>query len=192
MGSLTERQKAIIVGCLLGDGRLECRSTKKTARLRIHHADSQKNYLLWKYDEFKNLTTTKPKRHEYIDKRNNKKVISWYFHTRTLRALRRFFCQFYKNNRKIIPTNLETTLTPLTLATWIMDDGCFYKDTLILNTQSFFFYEQEFLRDVFKKKFGIESGIQKDRKNFRLYFSKKATKKVKDLISPFMKFKLSP
>src|SRR3989344_8257608 len=90
-GKLSKRQEELVIGSLLGDGRLECRSIAKTARLRIHHADSQKEYLFWKFQQMKSLTKVTPRRHEYIDKRYQTKVVSWYFHTRTFVSLGRIY-----------------------------------------------------------------------------------------------------
>ena len=35
---------------------------------------------------------------------------------------------FYPNGRKVIPSSLASYLTPLALATWVMDDGCKIKN----------------------------------------------------------------
>lgn len=49
-GSLTEEQKQILVGLLLGDGAMR----KKThALLEINHSYSQKEYVDWLYQQFK-------------------------------------------------------------------------------------------------------------------------------------------
>lgn len=184
-GALSKNQEELIIGSLLGDARLECRSLKETARLRIHHADSQKDYLFWKFKQLENLTACSPRRHEYVDKRNGKQVISWYFHTRTLASLGKLHSLFYKLGRKVVPVNLIGLLTPLALSVWIMDDGCFYRDYLILNTQSFSLDEQRDLQTIFKKKFLLDVGIQKDRRNFRLYFSRKATVALRSIVPGF-------
>ena len=63
VGSLTERQKAIIVGCLLGDGTMRC---KTNALLEINHSIKQREYVEWKYDQLKELVSTKP--HERFGK----------------------------------------------------------------------------------------------------------------------------
>ena len=46
-----EDQLQLILGSLLGDARLECRSksirAKHTARLRIHQSDRQKDYVFY-------------------------------------------------------------------------------------------------------------------------------------------------
>jgi len=98
--NLKKSQKELIIGCLLGDGRLECRSNSETTRLRIHQADSQKDYLFWKYDKLKNLVKMMPRMVIYRDKRNRQKYISWYFHTITTNKLKFFYLMFYRNRKK--------------------------------------------------------------------------------------------
>jgi hypothetical protein len=183
---LSRKQKELIIGSVLGDGRLECRSLAKTARLRIHHADSQKDYLFWKFNELKSLSNISPNRHEYIDKRSGTKVVSWYFHTRTSASLGKLYGLFYKDGVKILPKNLLKILTPFALAIWVMDDGCFYKQSLILNTQNFTIKENKDLQNVFKEMYGVEGRMQKDRNNFRLYFSRQSTEKIKIIVQPFI------
>ena len=46
VGSLSEEERAIIVGCLLGDGAMRC---KTNALLEINHSFAQKDYVDWKY-----------------------------------------------------------------------------------------------------------------------------------------------
>jgi len=70
---ISDFQKQIIIGCLLGDGRLECRSKNRTARLRIHHGEKQKDYVFWKYDIFKNIVSSNPKKIVWKDKRKRYK-----------------------------------------------------------------------------------------------------------------------
>ena len=55
-------QKEVLVGCLLGDGRLESRSGGKSARLRIHHGEKQKDLIFWKYEIMRNLVSVAPKK----------------------------------------------------------------------------------------------------------------------------------
>ena len=54
----------VIIGSLLGDARLECRSVGLrnpiTARLRVHHGEKQKEYVFWKYEVLKDLVLKEP------------------------------------------------------------------------------------------------------------------------------------
>ena len=60
MGSLTERQKSIIIGKLLGDGSLR---RKANTLLAVKHSSSQKDYVHWVYEELKQFVKTPPKLH---------------------------------------------------------------------------------------------------------------------------------
>ncbi|MGH2613176.1 MAG: LAGLIDADG endonuclease [Rhabdochlamydiaceae bacterium] len=184
--NISKKQEELIIGSLLGDARLESRSLAKTARLRIHHADSQKDYLFWKFQQLRNLVSAGPKKHSYIDKRFSTNVVSWYFHTRTLKSFSTLYCSFYKTGKKVLPKQLSKMLTPFALAVWIMDDGCLSKQSIILNTQNFSFEEHKKLQLLFKYQFSIDVGIHKDRRNFRLYFPTHATKRMQHIIAPFL------
>jgi len=195
--SISDFQKQVIIGCLLGDGRLECRSKNNTARLRIHHGYKQKRYLFWKYEIFKNIVRTNPKRIVWRDNKRNINCISWYFHTLTLKELGNMHLLFYKEGKKILPKNLYNLLTPISLAIWTMDDGDNDKDSIRYNTQSFSYEEQNTLKELLKEKYQIESNLNKDRNNYRLRVKKSSKSKLIELIDPFiissMKYKiLSP
>ena len=61
MGSLSEFQKQLILGCVLGDGYMR----KKThAHLQITHSLKQKDYVDWKYQKLKSLVSTPPTRYQ--------------------------------------------------------------------------------------------------------------------------------
>ncbi len=182
---LTARQQEILIGSLLGDGRLECRSLQGSARFRVHHANSQRDLLFWKYEEFKNLVLKKPWCTDWLDRRYDRHYLSWFFHTKTSTIFTALHQQFYKNTVKHIPNHIDGMLTPLALAVWIADDGCRENDCLILNTQSFVLAEQKLLLDVLDKKYNIKGSINRDRNNFRLRFNRANSKKFMALVESF-------
>lgn len=182
---LTPRQREILYGSLLGDGRLECRSKNETVRFRVHHADSQKDLLLWKYNEFKEFVVREPWCTEWYDQRYKKKYKSWFFHTKTLQIFTPIYRQFYKNGQKHIPNNIVNHFTPLVIAVWIVDDGCKTSDGLILNTQSFSLNEQNKLLAVLDYRYKIQGTINRDRQNFRLRFNRINTNQLRVLVYPF-------
>ncbi len=94
-------QKQVIIGCLLGDGRLESRSRNNTARLRIHHGEKQRDYLFWKYRVFRNIVSGSPKKIIWEDKKRNVNCISWYFHSLTLKELGDLYLLFYDKGKKL-------------------------------------------------------------------------------------------
>ncbi|MBI2627301.1 hypothetical protein HYW72_00010 [Candidatus Nomurabacteria bacterium] len=103
-------QLDVIVGSLLGDARLECRSkgirALCTARFRVHHGEKQKEYVWWKYGILKDLVSSKPKKISWTNKKRNLKEISWYFHTKSLKNFGIIHEIFYKNGVKKFPTEI--------------------------------------------------------------------------------------
>ena len=121
---ISKDQKDIICGSLLGDARLESRSQKNSARLRVHQGWKQKDYVFWKYEMLKNLVSSPPKKIVcWNNPKNNENYYSWHFHIKTFPELREIYETFYKNGKKILPSNLIDILNPLALLVWIMDYG---------------------------------------------------------------------
>ena len=105
VGSLTEEQKSILIGTLLGDGTMR---KKKNAHLEINHCFDQKVLVDWMFAKFKNLVKTLPKW-----RRGNGSRQAYRFATQKLQILTPYYDWFYRNNKKIIPVDL--TLSPLQL-----------------------------------------------------------------------------
>ncbi len=189
-------QQEVLIGTILGDGRLESRSKNGSARLRVHHAESQRDFLFWKYQVFQNLVTREPWQVTWIGKQTGNKYSAWFFHTKTLSTLRELHQLFYPAGKKIIPINIEDLLTPRALAVWFMDDGCMTPSSAILNTQCFSKLEQEILRSWFQNYLGIETKFNKDRLTYRLCMNKESARELSEIISPYvpkcMHYKLAP
>ena len=101
-------QLQLIIGSLMGDARLECRSkgirAKHTARLRIHQSDKQKEYVLWKYQQVKEFVLRGPRFTKvWHDPKRNKDHFSWYFHTKSTENFGLIHKIFYKDGVKIVP-----------------------------------------------------------------------------------------
>jgi len=86
------------------------------------------------------------------------------------------------------------------LAVWFMDDGGIgnYGDKIrgyYLNTQSFNLIENQKLVRLFKKLFGLEVHILKNKSKYRLYFGSQARnifrKLIEDKIIPSLRYKLT-
>lgn len=166
-------QFQLIIGSLMGDARLECRSksirAKHTARLRIHQSDKQKDYVFWKYQILKSLVIRGPRFTKvWHDKKRNKNHYSWYFHTISSETLGLFHRFFYRNGIKIVPIELLKELNPLGLAIWYMDDGSNNGGSITLNTHCFSEQEQIVIQDLLKNKFGVVATIVKDRNKLKI------------------------
>ncbi len=184
-------QFQLILGSLMGDARLECRSksirARHTARLRIHQSDKQKDYVFWKYRNLKNLVLKGPRFTKvWHDPKRNKNHYSWYFHTRSNEALGNLHRLFYNKGAKILPKKLLNVLEPLGLAVWYMDDGSNNGGNITLNTHCFSRKEQEFLQDLLLNKFGIITTVVKDRSKLKLAVGSDQYQKFIDIVKPFV------
>ena len=183
---LSPRQKEIIVGTLLGDGRLECRSKQGSARLRVHHGEKQKELVFWKYAELRSIVSKGPRRIKSWTSPNGDPYFSWYFHTLTLRDLGEYHRVFYRGGRKIVPEEIERLLTPLSLSVWYMDDGCYCRSNIIINTQGFDLIGQKRLQGALRRKFSIRAVLCRDRDKFRLVVSSsKSVSRFFDLVRDY-------
>ena len=99
VGSLTEEQKSILIGTLLGDGTMR---KKKNAHLEINHCYAQKALVDWIFNKFKDLVITEPKW-----RKGNGKREAYRFATQSLPVLNSFYDQFFSNKKKKIPSNLK-------------------------------------------------------------------------------------
>lgn len=176
MGSLTERQKAIIIGCLLGDGAMRC---KTNALLEINHSAQEKEYVDWKFNELHNLVSTAPKM-----RRGNAGRIAYRFTTKSSPALTKIYEQFYKDGQKIIPQKLK--LHPLSITIWFMDDGCKSYNAIYLNTQRFSKQEQDRLRRLLRNQYKIDSTLNKDKDYYRIRVAVDSVGRFKNLVKPYL------
>ena len=184
-------QLDVLVGSLLGDARLECRSIGKrqaiTARLRIHQSEKQKDYVFWKYEIFKNIILTPPRRiMTWHDKKRNKEHYSWYFHSKSLEQLCLLQQYFYKGKIKIFTEDVIKLITPRALAVWFMDDGSNTQNSYTISTHCFSQEEQYRIISFFKKKYDINAKMVKDRSKYKIALGRKEYQKLNAIIEPYI------
>lgn len=178
---LTDLQRSMIIGTLLGDGCLVETASKKNLRLKIEHCDAQRDYVFWKYECLKSFVLTPPKFQTW-----NR---SWMFKTISHPELTIIGDLFYKKRRKIVPDEIESLLRdPLSLSVWFMDDGSKNRnDGLILNTQCFTKSETERLKDCLSTNFAIDHiSLQKDKNGWRLYVQTASSGHMTKIMRPYL------
>ena len=177
---ITDLQRAIIIGTVLGDGSLIETFSKNNLRLQIDHCAAQKEYVLWKYEALKPLVLTPPT----FQPKNR----SWRFRTISHPDLTEIGRLFYQNRQKIVPREIASLLEPIGLAIWFMDDGTYHSSSgYLINTQNFTHSECLLLRDALAEKFGIiHTTMHRDHNGWRLYIRSAATKRFREIVKPFM------
>lgn len=186
VGSLSQAQKEVIIGTLLGDGYLRIIEGRKNAFLEINHSYSEKNYVAWKYNILRKFVKSPPKL-----RRGNGARLAYRFYTRQIPYLTFLFKEFYDDKKKIIPPWLK--LSSLILAVWFMDDGHKSYNTYYLNSQQFNIKYQKSLIELLAN-LRIQATLNKDKSYFRIrikqFSADKFRKLVKKFIIPEMKYKL--
>lgn len=181
VGSLTQLQKSIIIGSILGDGYLRIVPGRSDAFLEINHGYSAREYVDWKFEALKNICASYPKKYK-----SNGKRTAYRFWTRQHPELTELHRRFYRGRTKIIPYDLE--LNPTILGIWFMDDGsrC-RKYDVYLNTQQFSMKEQETLINKLKQ-FDLKATLNRDKSYYRIRLLKSSV----DLFNRLLKTNIIP
>lgn len=188
VGSLTQIQRSIIIGMLLGDGYIRIVPGRKDAFLEINHAFSQKEYVDWKYEMLKSICTSGP-----VSRKENGTRVAYRFTTRQHPELTEFQMLFYKNGVKQVPRNVA--LDPMMLAVWFMDDGskCRASD-VYLNIQQFSREDQEYCLTLLSS-LGINASLNRDKEYWRIRIKKNSLpiffSMIREHIIPSMSYKLN-
>ncbi len=183
-------QLDVIIGSLLGDARLECRSVGLrnpiTARLRVHHGEKQKDYVFWKYGVLKNLVLKPPQESLWDNPKRDLHEVSWYFHTKSSKEFGILHRYFYKNGVKILPENILDLLTPRMIAVWFMDDGSNTINSFTLNTHGFQKLEQLAIKKFLENRYDVSVNLIEDRAKHKLYIGKSDYEKFRKIVEPYI------
>jgi hypothetical protein len=186
MDTLSPTQTAFIVGTLLGDGFLE--KNGRHVRLRIDHGEQQRDFVLWKYQQLDGWTTGQPKDVTYYHKKHGRTYTNVRFSTRTVPAFDMFWDMFYPHGKKIVPKHINTLLTHLSVAVWLMDDGYKRNDcnAFRFNTDMFCKADQELLCAVLRQLFDLDCRLHRKGKFWNIYVPCASAKKLVELVKPYI------
>ena len=184
---LSDKQREILVGLLLGDGHLETQNNGKTFRIKIGHSKSQAKYVNWLYRQFKDWVISAPQEKLVTTKR--KIFVNYWFNTLSHPSFRFYGQQFYCAGRKIVPKMIDKLLTSQGLAIWFMDDGSLKSKehkAVILNTQCFSESDINRLQKVLVRKWQIESQVRKQKDGNQLLITKNSAIKFAQIINSYL------
>lgn len=187
VGSLTQQQRSVIIGCVLGDGYLRKLEGRKDAFLEVNHSIKAKDYVDWKYRILENICQSKPKIRKIGEGR-----IGYRFFTKQHPEITEIYEAFYKGKRKEIPKGFK--LDFLELAVWFMDDGSRTKrNDFYLNSQQFDLKSQRRLLHALRL-LKIRARLNKDKKYYRIRILKESIpyfiEKIRPFIIPPMRYKI--
>jgi recombination protein RecA len=115
--SLSEQQLQLILGSLMGDGNLSPnRKGRSGTRFRMGHGAKQAAYLDWKASLLGNI--------QYSRRENAKGAVFADF-TPLPELAELHEAVYFGDGKKHLSSDYLKSLTPMALAVWYMDDGCF-------------------------------------------------------------------
>lgn len=182
---ISEEQKQVIIGSLLGDGCISYSGKySKNCRLQITHSMKQLEYLNYKYTIIKTLCNNNIVVRNRTDNRfKDPNYTVCEIKTKSLSIFSNYRNTWYKEGKKDLQNSNVNEIEPLGLAIWFMDDGYISGKSFLLATQSFYKKDLELLKKILKDKFNIETVL---RKNGEIYIRTKSSKEFVNLIKPYI------
>ena len=187
---LSEQEKQIIIGSLLGDGNISYNKSENQAHLIFAHSEKQKEYCILKTQYLKNIMYFERSFYptEELDKRYNKIRVAYRALSKEIYALKEYREKWYnvENGKSIkhIDKNDLFELNALGLAIWFQDDGYKEKNSdYILCTQCFSKQDLNLIVEYFDKVWNIDVTI---RSNNEIYIGKRYRDKFTSIIKPYI------
>lgn len=179
-------QEQLIIGSLLGDAGLCMHKNAKNAYLYEHHGIKQRDYLNYKHSLLAEFCNSPPRTSRQFNKQYGKWYESVLLRTRCLERFTGLWKKWYRNGRKIVPTDELEKLDPFGLSIWFSDDGGRRCATLLIATCAFSVEENETLRNFLHRKFDLLADIKKAKSNPELVFSKSSMRQLAAIIDPYL------
>jgi hypothetical protein len=183
---LTQVQKEILKGTLLGDASMSLRNGKPHLSVKFEQGEKNKDYVEHLFQEFEPYCGSSPSE-RWIDRAQTRKAI--WFRTYSHTDFQYFYNFFYdydpntKQSKKIVPKSIKKHLTPRVLAYWYMDDGHKTDYACELNTQGFRLHEVQLLAKSLTDRYNLKTSVQGD---LKLRIWAESTPAFFDLIRPYI------
>lgn len=194
---LNNIQHEVLVGLLLGDGHIEQPYITPRARLKVEQRAEMWEYVDWLHDIFQNWVRGAITSRTHALRATGKSYEYFGFTTFVHEEFMSYRQLFYPNNKKVIPDDLVSLLTPLGFTVWFMDDGSVKSHQSkgrILNTHSFVLKEVERLCVTLQAKFDLDAWPRQQRDGVQIYISGKSADALQALLEPHivpeMRYKL--
>lgn len=185
--SLTDHQREVLIGVLLGDAHLESRSGGRIFRLKVEQSRKHESYVNHLYEIFREWVLSPPRIRKV--EIAGKQLENICFQTVSHEAFRFYAHQFYRERKKSVPKQIHRWLTPVSFAYWYMDDGSIKSHEskgVVLNTQGFELKGVKLLLGAIQKNFGFDAKERKQKDGIQIYISGKSYDGFRRLIDPYI------
>lgn len=156
---LSDQCKAIILGSLLGDGSLKIHKPYRNARFSFRHSVRQDEYFFWKVKALAEISSSHCYWRQAADGWSKNEKLR--YQSLALVLLTDLYHLTHKNGVFSIQRRWLRMLTPLSLATWWLDDGSLIADSRqgVLCTDGFRPEELPTLKHYLDEVWGVKVGI---------------------------------
>jgi hypothetical protein len=180
---LSDLQREMLIGLLLGDAHLETQNQGRTYRVKFEYSAEQSEYANHLYDSFRDWVPTPPQ--VKLDSTHN----NIWFQTVSHAAFRFYAQQFYDEKRKCVPALIHRFLTARGIAYWFMDDGSIKsRDSkgVLFNTQGFAQNDVKRLVECLRRIFNLEATPRKQEEGLQVYISGKSFERFREILDPYI------
>ncbi len=187
---LSDDQKQLVIGSLLGDGSAYVNQRNLPEHgviLRMTQGEDQFDYLVWKMDQMAPFVVRDQPQTYQQTKWSTKKrhVVDTISHP----GITPYWRAFYATGAKGVTLEVLQELGPRGLAIWLMDDGSFARKSGWINlaTHSFSMDDNDLIAQWFQDAFGIEARMYPLRKldKWFLCFNRPAVERIRALTSEY-------
>lgn len=179
---LTEEQREVLVGTLLGDGCLAQHG--RFHRLHVKHRSAHEVLAEFKYEVFRDFISMPL--HHFSQRLGSEEFPCVQFATRTSPVFSEWHSRFYVDRRKTVPSEIGKDLSPLALAVWLMDDGSADYAGLTIQTHSFCSEEVQRLAEVLQSKFGLATNMRRNKGAEVIYLRAESIPRLRKIVGPFI------
>ena len=179
---LSNVQRSVLVGTLLGDGCLAKHG--RHHRLHVKHKGAHASLVEWKREIFSPFISMQL--HRFDQKLGLRRYPCVQFATRTHPVFTEWHRRFYVEGRKTVPGDIRGLLDPVALAVWFMDDGAVDHAGLTFQTHSFTRDEVMVLMEALQERFHLAVNLRRNRGAWVIYVQERSVRLFAEIIGPHL------
>jgi LAGLIDADG DNA endonuclease family protein len=183
---LSDVQREILVGILLGDACLETQNAGRSYRLKIEQGIRHAEYVQHLYWVLRDWVLSPPRPKQ--GQTRGTTTLNLAFQTVSHYELSLYGELFYRERRKVVPDTVGVLLTERGLAYWYMDDGSMKSSEskgVLFNTHAFRSDDIERLIETLRK-FDLLAQARRQSDGTQIYISGTSYERFVELVDPYV------
>lgn len=183
---LSDVQREILVGILLGDACLETQNAGRSYRLKVEQGIAHADYVQHLYSVLRDWVLSPPRPKQ--GQTRGVTTLNLAFQTVSHPELSLYGELFYRERVKVVPEVIGDLLTARGLAYWYMDDGSMKSSEskgVLFNTHAFSSDDVNSLTEVLER-FGLLARMRRQPDGIQIYVSGKSYERFVELVNPYV------